>query len=101
MSTSEKRGTELPDMAVIRGAEDPVRTLLAAAGLPADAAEIRGQAAKYHDFRAAVDALYAIPAVRYADPALRFDVRPTREGWGDSWATAGLDAPPCDEERGR
>ncbi|WP_069166379.1 hypothetical protein [Nocardia altamirensis] len=101
MSTSKKRGTELPDMAMHQGAEDAVRIMLGAAGLPADAAEICGQAAKYRDFRAAIDALYAVPAVRYADPALRFDAHPGREQWGDSSATAGLDARPCDEEQGR
>ncbi|MCK2243429.1 MULTISPECIES: hypothetical protein [unclassified Crossiella] len=44
--------------------EDPgavVRTLLAAAGLPAQGAELDGLIAGYPGRRAAMDALYAIP----------------------------------------
>ncbi|WP_280406009.1 hypothetical protein [Nocardia brasiliensis] len=63
------------------GMSDLVETLLAAAGLPAHPAEIRGHAVKYPDLRAAVDALYAIPETRYAVPAIRFDARPGEPGW--------------------
>lgn len=49
-----------------------VRTLLAAAGLPASAGEIDALAAHYPAHRAAVDGLYAVPEARYVDPALRF-----------------------------
>ncbi|PXX57624.1 hypothetical protein DFR70_11752 [Nocardia tenerifensis] len=49
-----------------------IDALLAAAGLPASAAEIAGLAMTYPAYRAAVDALYAVPAARYADPATRF-----------------------------
>lgn len=61
---------------------ETVQTLLAAAGLPADAITVRGLAATYPDFRAAVDELYAEPAARYADPALRFDAQPGHAEWG-------------------
>ncbi|WP_433579309.1 hypothetical protein [Nocardia brasiliensis] len=63
------------------GMNDIVETLLAAAGLPAHPAEVRGHAVKYPDLRAAVDALYAIPEARYAVPATRFDARPGEPGW--------------------
>jgi len=49
-----------------------VRMLLGAAGLPASDAEVAVLADHYPALRAATDALYAPPAVRYADPALRF-----------------------------
>jgi hypothetical protein len=49
-----------------------VRVLLTAAGLPASDAEVAALAAHYPALREATDALYSPPAVRYADPALRF-----------------------------
>jgi hypothetical protein len=49
-----------------------VRTRLAAAGLPADDTELADLAAALPGQRAAVAALYAVPAARYVDPALRF-----------------------------
>jgi hypothetical protein len=51
---------------------DETRTRLAAAGLPASDAELADLAAALPLQRAAVDALYAVPAARYVDPALRF-----------------------------
>ncbi|MFI9505656.1 hypothetical protein [Nocardia sp. NPDC052566] len=61
---------------------ETVRILLSAAGLPTNAAEVRGLAALFPGFRAAVDALYAPPAVRYGDPAMRFHARARFEEWG-------------------
>ncbi|RKN39040.1 hypothetical protein [Streptomyces hoynatensis] len=58
-----------------------VRALLAAAGLPASEAEIRRFAAAYPGYRAAADALYAVPEARYADPALRFRAEARITDW--------------------
>ncbi|MFI9402494.1 hypothetical protein [Nocardia sp. NPDC052316] len=60
---------------------DTVRMLLGAAGLPASAAEMAGLAATYPEYRAAIDALYAVPAARYADPALRFHAQARTAEW--------------------
>ncbi|TYB65404.1 hypothetical protein FXF51_19505 [Nonomuraea sp. PA05] len=49
-----------------------VGQLLAAAGLTVPEDEIEVIAAGYPLQRAGVDALYAVPEARYADPALRF-----------------------------
>jgi hypothetical protein len=49
-----------------------LRMLLDAAGLPASDAEVAALTEQYPAMRAGVDALYAPPEVRYADPALRF-----------------------------
>ncbi|WP_236794309.1 hypothetical protein [Amycolatopsis sp. GM8] len=49
-----------------------VKTLLAAAQLPASEAEIAAYVKGYESQRAAVDALYDVEAARYVDPALRF-----------------------------
>lgn len=64
--------------------EPPVaelRILLAAAGLPASDGEIATLAAQYPAMRSAVDALYDPPAVRYADPALRFRADASITDW--------------------
>jgi hypothetical protein len=58
-----------------------VRMLLEAAGLPASDAEVAGLAAQYPAIRAAADALYAPPAARYVDPALRFRADATITDW--------------------
>ncbi|MFF3225774.1 hypothetical protein ACFYV7_23460 [Nocardia suismassiliense] len=60
---------------------DTIRVLLRAAGLPATEAEIAGLAATYPEYRAAVDALYAVPAARYVDPALRFHAHARTAEW--------------------
>lgn len=57
------------------------RLLLAAASLPADPGELALLSAQYPQRRADVDALYAVPAARYADPALRFRAGATIEEW--------------------
>jgi hypothetical protein len=49
-----------------------VRTMLAAARLPASEPEIAALTAGYPAMLAGVEALYAPPEVRYLDPALRF-----------------------------
>lgn len=60
---------------------DIIRTLLDAAGLPASGAEIAGLATTYLAFRAAIDALYAVPAARYVDPATRFHAAARLAEW--------------------
>jgi hypothetical protein len=60
-----------------------VRTLLAAAHLPASDREVGALADGYAGQRAAVDALYAAPGVRYVDPALRFRAEARLTDWSD------------------
>lgn len=50
----------------------PIRTLLAAARLPASEPEVTAFAADYAIQRIQVDALYEVEAARDIDPALRF-----------------------------
>jgi hypothetical protein len=57
------------------------RALLAAALLPATEPELAALAAGYPLQRAAIDALYAVPAARYVDPALRFRAQGRIEDW--------------------
>ncbi|MGY6652052.1 hypothetical protein NQK81_41855 [Amycolatopsis roodepoortensis] len=52
--------------------EPEIRVLLAAATLPATEPEIAGLAARYSWQRAAIDALYDLPAARHALPVLGF-----------------------------
>jgi hypothetical protein len=61
--------------------EQVIRTMLAAAGLAASDEEIEAFAAAYPDYRAGADALYAVPAARYVDPALRFQAASRIEDW--------------------
>ncbi|MFI6041472.1 hypothetical protein ACIA8C_07540 [Nocardia sp. NPDC051321] len=61
---------------------DIIRTLLDAAGLPASKAEIAGLATTYLAYRAAIDALYVVPAAQYADPATRFHAAARLAEWG-------------------
>lgn len=49
-----------------------VRALFAGATLSPSDGEVQAFALGYADVRAGVDALYAVPEARYADPALRF-----------------------------
>ncbi|HZZ45566.1 MAG TPA: hypothetical protein VFE65_01630 [Pseudonocardia sp.] len=58
-----------------------VRMLLDAAGLPASDDEVAALAAHYPAIRAAADALYTPPAVRYVDPALRFRADASITDW--------------------
>jgi hypothetical protein len=58
-----------------------MRTLLTAAGLKPTEPEIVAYAAAYPDQRAAADALYAVPAARYVDPALRFRAESRLTDW--------------------
>ena len=51
---------------------DLLRNLLAAARLPASEPETAAYQTAYAAQRAAADALYEVPAARYAEPALRF-----------------------------
>ncbi|MFD9076719.1 hypothetical protein [Streptomyces lasiicapitis] len=61
-----------------------VRTLLAAARLPAHEAQIIGLVAAYRVQRPAVDALFEVPAARYARPVLRRDAHVQPEGEPDA-----------------
>jgi hypothetical protein len=63
--------------------EETVRLLLTAAALPATEPEIQALATAYPHQRAAVDALYAAPGVRYADPALRFRAEARITDWAE------------------
>lgn len=58
-----------------------LRTMLAAAGLTASDDELAAYAAAYPDTQAGVEALYAVPAARYVDPALRFRAAARIENW--------------------
>lgn len=60
---------------------ETIRTLLDAAGLPANAAEMAGLATTYLAYRAAIDALYTVPEARYVDPATRFHAAARVEEW--------------------
>jgi hypothetical protein len=58
-----------------------IRALLSAAGLTANENEIAAFTAGYPAHRAALDALYDVPAARYVDPALRFRAQARIEDW--------------------
>ncbi|HWD06930.1 MAG TPA: hypothetical protein VG674_31265 [Amycolatopsis sp.] len=58
-----------------------VRRMLDAAGLPASEGELARYAAAYPAQRSGLDALYAVPAARYVDPALRFRAEAAVEDW--------------------
>jgi hypothetical protein len=60
-----------------------VRLALRASALPATEQEIRMLATGYPHQRAAVDALYDAPGVRYVDPALRFRAQARITDWAD------------------
>ncbi|MEV4600879.1 hypothetical protein AB0K15_26215 [Amycolatopsis sp. NPDC049253] len=60
---------------------DVVRRMLDAASLPASEAELARYAAAYPAQRSGLDALYAVPAARYVDPALRFRAEAAVEEW--------------------
>ncbi|WP_216895276.1 hypothetical protein [Nocardia alni] len=60
---------------------DVMKTLLDLASLPASDAETAAYASGFAIQRAAVDALYAVPEARYADPALRFQARGRITDW--------------------
>ncbi|MBF8193452.1 hypothetical protein ITP53_48825 [Nonomuraea sp. K274] len=60
---------------------ETVGRLLAAAGLTVPENEIELLAAGYALQRAGVDALYAVPEARYADPALRFRADARMTDW--------------------
>jgi len=68
-----------------RQAEDSVRNLLAAAGLPVTENEIATLARSYPALRTALNELHNIAAGRYAKPALRFAAEPPTVPW---WTSA-------------
>ncbi|WP_328472635.1 hypothetical protein [Streptomyces sp. NBC_00448] len=78
---SEVSGSQQPGPQDSGADETTTRLLLAAASLPVDAGELALLTAQYPRRRADVDALYAVPAARYADPALRFRAGATIEEW--------------------
>ena len=62
--------------------ETLIAEMLAAAGLSPDEPEVAAIAATYSELRTFIDALYAVPGARYADPALRFRAADTgRTDW--------------------
>jgi hypothetical protein len=61
--------------------ESTVRALLAAARLSPSEDEVAGLVAMYPDYRAGIEALYAVPETRYANPALVFDAAPVFADW--------------------
>jgi hypothetical protein len=73
----------MTDSTVHGQAADPAlaRALLTAARLPVSDGELAFLAARFPRQRAEVEALYAVPAARYADPALRFRAGATIEEW--------------------
>lgn len=60
-----------------------VRDALAAAGLSPSDEEVAGLVAGYPDWKARIEALYAIAETRYASPAVVFDASPTFADWTD------------------
>jgi hypothetical protein len=63
--------------------EAMVRSALHAAGLSPSEEEIASLAEGYGDYRAAIDALYAVPETRYASPALTFSATPVFADWSE------------------
>jgi hypothetical protein len=66
-----------------KGDEDTVRSALAAAGLSPSDDEVAVMVEGYADYRAAIDALYAVPEARYASPALVFSASPVFVDWAE------------------
>ncbi len=62
--------------------EATVRTLLAAAGIPASDEEILTFTEDYPRLRGMVELLHAVPEARYEAPGLLFDPTPTFAEWG-------------------
>jgi hypothetical protein len=62
--------------------EATVRTLLAAAGIPASEEEILTFAEDYPRLRGMAELLHAVPEARYEAPGLLFDPTPTFAEWG-------------------
>jgi hypothetical protein len=62
--------------------EVTVRTLLAAAGIPATEEEILTFAEDYPRLRGMVELLHAVSEARYEAPGLLFDPTPTFVEWG-------------------
>ncbi len=56
--------------------ETTVRALLQMAGVAPSEDEVAGLVAGFEGTRAMVSALYAMPGVRYEEPAVIFDARP-------------------------
>jgi hypothetical protein len=61
--------------------EITVRALLAAARLSPSEEEVAELVAMYPDYKAGIEALYAVPETRYASPALVFDAAPIFTDW--------------------
>ena len=56
--------------------------LLASAGLPVPTSEARLIAEDYGNLRELIELLHVVPAARYAEPALLFDVEQNFADWG-------------------
>lgn len=59
-----------------------IDAMLSAAGLDPSAEEREALGALYATFKPGVDALYALPEVRYEAPALVFQAAPKLAAWG-------------------
>jgi len=82
--TAEQQKTERRKAEQDEATTATVRDALAAAGLSPSEDEVAGLVAGYPDWKARIEALYAIPETRYASPAVRFDASPTFADWADS-----------------
>jgi hypothetical protein len=63
-------------------ANEIVKSMLAAAGLPASAYEIEALVEAYPDHKLGVESLYAVADARYESPAFVFSANPTLADWG-------------------
>lgn len=59
-----------------------IEAMLDAAGLKPSADEREALGSLYATFKPGLDALYALPAVRYEAPALVFQAAPKLDVWG-------------------
>jgi ABC-type nitrate/sulfonate/bicarbonate transport system substrate-binding protein len=66
-----------------KGDEGTVRSALAAAGLSPSDDEVAVMVEGYADYRAAIDALYAVPEARHASSALVFNAAPIFVDWAE------------------
>ncbi|HEX4219964.1 MAG TPA: hypothetical protein VHZ02_16420 [Acidimicrobiales bacterium] len=63
--------------------EAVVRSALFAAALSPSEEEVASLVEGYADYRAGIDALYAVPETRYASPALTFSATPIFADWSE------------------
>jgi hypothetical protein len=61
---------------------ETIDAMLSAAGLDPSAEEREALGKMYATFKPGIDALYAMPEVRYEAPALVFQAAPKLQAWG-------------------